>query len=363
MFSQNKYRMFYNVNNKVTKRQFVALLIRSGILFGLIFLFSSSRSLSEWYMRIVYPIVATILSFISALFPFSLYDLFLIVAILLFIKLILFAILRKDTISKFFFLFIRFITIIVTWFYFSWGIGYFREDFYTRNKVEEIVFDQESLRNFAVKFIDKANRCYTDCSVMDEKCIEEEIEQSYQRLYQSLNISYPNGKRKIKPMMFEKLFTKMGISGYFGPFLNEAHVNYYSLNFSLPFTIAHEMAHQFGIAVESEANLFAFIVCSKSDDKRIRYSAYISTLAYVLYDIQRFLPDEYQSMVATIRPEIITDIQRNRAHWLAARNESLSNMQDKVYDSYLKTNKISSGQENYSEVIGLLISSYDIFDY
>lgn len=353
--------MFSRLNKRVTNRQLMVLLIKSGILFALIFLFSLSKDLSEWYMRFVYPLVAGILSFISSLFSFSLYDLFLIVTILLLIKLIVFAIIRKYSISKFFFLFIRFVTIIVAWFYFSWGIAYFREDFYERNKVPEIVFEEESLRNFAVRFIDDINRYYTDCSVMDKNNIKEEIEESYHGLYQSLNISYPNGKRKVKPMMFEKLFSKMGISGYFGPFFNEAHVNYYSLNFSLPFTMAHEMAHQFGIAAESEANMYAFIVCTHSDDERVRYSAYISTLGYVLNDIHKFIPDEYQSMVDSIRPEIIADIQNNRAHWLAARNESLSNMQDKVYDTYLKTNKISSGQENYSEVVALLISSYDKF--
>ncbi len=140
-------------------------------------------------------------------------------------------------------------------------------------------------------------------------------------------------------------------------------MNDYSLNFTYPFTLAHEMAHQFGIATESEANLYAFIVCVGSEDERIRYSAYVSTLLYLMNDAAYFLPDEVESLTSPIRTEIIADLRRNREHWLVVRNKSLSEVQDRGgYDAYLKTNKVSSGgRENYSEVVGLLISSYDIY--
>ena len=162
-------------------------------------------------------------------------------------------------------------------------------------------------------------------------------------------------------MIFEPLYSKMGVSGYFGPFFNEIHVNNYGLPFTYPFTLAHEMAHQYGIAPESEASLYAFIICAGSSDPLVRYSAYVSVLGYLLRDARRLLPDDYDLLISTIRPEIIADLQRNSAHWIAARNETLSDTQDKMYDVYLKTNQVSSGRDNYSEVVGLLVSSYDVF--
>ncbi|MDR2816686.1 MAG: DUF3810 domain-containing protein [Proteiniphilum sp.] len=347
-------------SDKATKRKLALWLVIAGGLFAVVFAFSLSTTLSEWYMRGAYPVVATVFSFISALFPFSLYDLFLIVAALWLIKLIVFVIIRKTAFSKFLRSLIRFVTVIVAWFYFGWGIAYFREDFYSRCDVAETSFDPGVFRDFAVRFIDHINRYYTDCTDMDKAGVRREVELTYQVLHKPLNIPYPNGKRRVKPMMFETVYSKMGISGYFGPFFNEPHVNEYGLNFTYPFTLAHEMAHQFGVAAESEANLYAFVVCARSDDEKIRYSAYVSTLRYVLNDIRRFLPEEYESLALSIRPEIIADLKRNREHWLAARNESLSNVQDKMYDAYLKTNKVSSGQANYSEVVGLLVSSYDV---
>lgn len=353
-------------NRRVEKRKRTRTLVVSLLLFALIILFSFSPALSEWYMRVVYPAVAALLSFISGLFPFSLYDLFLIAAVLWLLMLIRFAIARRTGLVRFLFSLLRFVTVIVAWFYFSWGIAYFREDFHTRSNVEGILYDSEQFREFAVRFIDQANRSYAgrtgmNPAGMDKDVIRQEIESVYWKLHRPLQIAYPNGKRRVKPMLFEPLYSKTGVSGYFGPFFNEIHVNNYSLNFTYPFTLAHEMAHQFGVGPESEANLYAFVVCATSNNERVRYSAYASTLRYVLNDVYRFLPDEYESIYLSVRPEILADLKRNREHWLAARDESLSNAQDKVYDAYLKTNKVSSGQVNYSEVVGLLVSSWDTF--
>jgi hypothetical protein len=66
--------------------------------------------------------------------------------------------------------------------------------------------------------------------------------------------------------------------------------------------------------------------------------------------------DDYQALLSAIRPEVIEQYQRNRAHWLELYSPLMGKVQDWVYDLYLKGNKIGSGQKNYSEVIGLLIS-------
>ncbi len=342
---------------EIGKGRYIGLLLMASGLFVLIFLFRLSPTISEWYIRVIYPLVAVVLSFFSNLFPFSLFDLFLIGAVLLLIKMIVTAIIRRITFIHFLFSLIRFITVIVAWFYFSWGIAYFREDFYDRSNISEKKFDPEIFRDFVIEFIENANFYYVDYRDMEQEEVRQKIESSYQALYQQLRISHLNGKRRPKPMMCEGAYSKMGVSGYFGPFFNEIHVNNYSLNYTYPFTLAHEMAHQFGVAMESEANLYGFLACACSSDEKIRYSAYVSTLGYLLSDMRKFLPDEYNRLVSTIRPEIIADLQRNREHWLAARDDSLSEAQDKVYDAYLKTNKVTSGQANYSEVVGLLVST------
>lgn len=344
------------------KRNFICLFIFSAIVLASVVLFSRNASLSEWYMMRIYPAVATFLSAISAMFPFSVYDVFIVIALLYLLKLILFVMIKQTPFKVFFFSLVRFVTILIAWFYFSWGISYFRKDYYSRTNIQETSFNADNLREFTSYFITQANNSYVEFEIIEKEKTRKEIERVYKHISEPLAINWPNGKRKVKKMVFESLFTKMSISGYYGPFFNEIHVNSYSLNFTYPFTLAHEMAHQFGIAKESEANLYAFIVCTNSDDERIRYSAYASTIIYILNDVRVLIPDEYEEILNSVNPKIIEDLQHNRKHWLSARNETLSDVQDKAYDAYLKGNRISSGRENYSEVVGLLISSYDSFN-
>jgi len=348
-------------NRNMGYGRWARLLVKTALLLAVLFVFSRSVSLSEGYMQTVYPVLAIAFSFVSSLIPFSLYDIFVIFGMLCYLTIIIRAIVCKKRFSEFMHTFLLFTVALTGWFYFAWGIAYFRKDFYARCDVPKIEFEKENFKDFALRFIDDANRAYVDYSYMDKNDVRRKIEGLYKEKHTQLVIAYPNGKRRSKPMLFESVYSKMGISGYFGPFFNEIHVNSYGMNFSYPFTLAHEMAHQFGVALESEANLYAFVVCAASDDPQIRYSAYSSVLMYVLNDIYRFLPDDFEALKAQIRPGIIADLRAKREHWLAARNQTLSDAQSKVYDAYLKTNKIASGHENYSEVVGLIVSSYGRF--
>lgn len=341
------------------KKKLIRLLIITLAAILVIALFSRTPTLSEWYIQNVYPFISTALSSVSGLIPFSVYDLFIVVALLYLLKLILFLIIRQTSFKKFLYLLLRFTVVLVLWFYFGWGISYFRKDYYSRTDNQQSQYNAENLLNFTNRFIADANNSYVEFDVLEKEGVRLDLENSYNKLSESLSINYPNGKRVPKKMIFEPLYSKMGVSGYFGPFFNEIHVNNYGLNFTYPFTLAHEMSHQFGIASESEANLYAFLVCINSDDERIRYSAYVSIIGYLLNDIYTHLPEQYETIINSISPEIIADLQRNRKHWLAARNATLSSAQDRAYNAYLKSNRVSSGTENYSEVVGLLISSYD----
>ena len=120
--------------------------------------------------------------------------------------------------KEFIYLVVRLIILLIAWFYFSWGIAYFRKDFNTRCNIPKTEYNSENFKNFVVRFIDDANRAYTDCGEINKESIRLEIELQYNIARSFLGINYPNGKRRPKPMMFESVYSKMGVSGYFGPF-------------------------------------------------------------------------------------------------------------------------------------------------
>ena len=77
----------------------------------------------------------------------------------------------------------------------------------------------------------------------------------------------------------------------------------------------------------------------------------------VLGNARRLMSEEeYAELFNRIRPEIIELAQKNQQYWMEKYSPLIGDIQNFIYDLYLKGNKIQSGRKNYSEVIGLLIS-------
>jgi hypothetical protein len=72
--------------------------------------------------------------------------------------------------------------------------------------------------------------------------------------------------------------------------------------------------------------------------------------------LRKISPDRYREIAGRIDPRIMADYRAIQEHWQKTLSPTLSAMQDKVYDTYLKTNKQPSGILSYSEMTGLLIA-------
>jgi hypothetical protein len=238
----------------------------------------------------------------------------------------------------------------------SWGIAYFRPDFHERFGVQPPKEDREFFETFVERYIDLLNRAYITEPHFNVQEIDNEIEVLYAKHHEAVRFPYPCGWRRTKKTLTEPLMTRMGISGYFDPFFNEVHVNNYALPITYPYTLAHDKAHQFGIANEAECNLFATVICTSSNHPLVRYSGYLQTVSYLLSNLRKISPDHYREIVGQIDPRIVADYRAIQEHWQKALNPTLSAVQDKVYDAYLKTNKQQSGILSYSEMTGLLVA-------
>ena len=74
---------------------------------------------------------------------------------------------------------------------------------------------------------------------------------------------------------------KLEILGIYSYFTGESNINVHYPDYGIPFTVAHELAHQRGISRENEANFIAFLVCIRSDSEFVRYSGYINMFEYL----------------------------------------------------------------------------------
>lgn len=310
------------------------------------------------YSRLLYPLIARLISPISNIFKFSIDDIFYVLLFFIFLVLLILLIIRKISFAKTGKIMLNILAVTYILFYFLWGFNYFREDLNVRLKLEKHEPNTKAFLAQLKKLVENTNKSWVSFDNWDINVADQNIEKSYKKLAPALKIKYPAGKRKPKSITISRFFAQAGISGYYGPFFNEVHVNSTILPIEYPFILAHEKAHQFGITNEAEANFYAWLVCTKSNSKQLQYPANLHVLQYFLY--QGYQLEEYADVIAKLDKRVKKDLQTIREHWMSMRNEKIDEAASKVNDFYLKTNKIKEGVKEYSGVVKFVMDySYD----
>jgi hypothetical protein len=161
-----------------------------------------------------------------------------------------------------------------------------------------------------------------------------------------------------KPVFFSRLMTRLGLSGIFSPFTGEPNYNAEQPDWDLPYTIAHEMAHQRGFAREDEANFIAFLVCRRAVHPYLRYSGYLRSLRVLSALQPQVAPERYAEIVASLGQGPLRDAQASAEFWRQGRSKRLSRAAERANNTYLQANRVRSGIRNYGEVTALIIGYY-----
>lgn len=309
--------------------------------------------IEHFYSQTVYPLIAKTLSNFSSVFTFSLDDVFYSLLLITPLVLVFLLILRKISFITCGKIIVNTIASIYLLFYFFWGFNYFRENLAERLEIQDSEADKKAFIETTENIITHTNSLYSSFN-LDKNAVDSLVEESYKNLASVLKIKYPMGTRNDKKITFSGFFAKSGITGYFGPFFNEVHVNKKALPMEYPFILAHEKAHQLGVTSEAEANFYAWIVCSYSSSREIQYSANLVILYHFI--IQAYPLDEFPDLVKKIDPKVRKDINNRRAYWQELRNEKLDKAASKANDVYLKTNKIKAGIKDYRGVVEHLMN-------
>ena len=146
----------------------------------------------------------------------------------------------------------------------------------------------------------------------------------------------------------------MGFGGYLNPFTLEAQVNTLKPTYSIPMTCVHEMAHQFGIASESECNFIGYLVAQKSDNLYLNYSAYTYALKTCLSKIRKKDPILYHIFLNQLNTGVKNNFDESYHYW--NNHQSFIDKGFKwFYDNFLKLNQQPDGLNSYSKFIDLVI--------
>ena len=160
-----------------------------------------------------------------------------------------------------------------------------------------------------------------------------------------------------KRIMLSEPMTYTHISGVYTFFTGEANINVNFPDYTLPFTAAHEFAHQRGIAREDEANFVAFLVCAASDDQYIRYSAYINLFEYVANALYSADSQMYSKVYVTLPSEAKLEMAAYSKFFNKYRDSVASDVSETVNNTFLTVNG-TEGTRSYGMVVDLAVAYY-----
>lgn len=350
------------MNSKKTYKILTVLLLMQWAFLRIIAQYPAE--IEKYYSNGLYIYISKFLNILFGWIPFSVGDILYAILVIVILKNIFITIKNKKiNLKNTLFKIGGFISVLFFLFHLNWGLNYFRQPVYKILNFENEKYTTNELVDFTKKLIVKINQVQfsitkNDTIIVNNDLNKPEIQEISYNVYDQFQEKYPqfpHKNLKVKHSLFSLPLTYMGFAGYLNPLTNEAHVNYLIPKNTYPMIVCHELAHQAGIASESEANFIGYLATTNSDDVYFNYSGYLMAVRFCLYEIFQKDPEKFELLKLELNKGILKDIQQSEAFW-----ESYQNWTEKYfktfYDNFLKANNQKDGMKSYNKVVAFLIN-------
>jgi Protein of unknown function (DUF3810) len=156
-----------------------------------------------------------------------------------------------------------------------------------------------------------------------------------------------------KETIIDWYFRRAAVDGMTNPFFLEILVQSDLLPFERPFVTAHEWSHLAGVADEGEANFVGWLACVRGSPAA-QYSGWLFMYSELLSVSSR---TDRVGIAAALAAGPREDLQAIRERVARHVSPRLSAAGWRVYDSYLKANRVESGAASYGEVVQLALGA------
>lgn len=351
--------------NKIYVKKNKILLLVSLILFAfsaLIYAICSfSQRFADIYSFFISSRIRSITSFLTGWFEFSLFEWMLYLAPLVFAVILILVVIKKMRIKSV----LCFLCLIASFCLFlfvnSFGVCYFCSPLEERLEIDRKSIDRKELYNSSITVLEKLEssleqvifkKVGSSHMTDDWKTVCKKIDKGFDEL----RAEYPfisESNSVAKRITASELMTYTHISGMFMPLTGEANVNTNYPDYVVAFSIAHEKAHQRGIAGEDEANFVAFLALINSGDSYLEYCGYLSMYDYFLDSMYEYDLEMYRHMIEKCDKRILGEMYAYSVFFDKYRNSKASNVADTVNDTYIKAMGESDGVKSYGKVVEL----------
>lgn len=244
-----------------------------------------------------------------------------------------------------------------------WGVFYYGDDFMAQSGLKREKISAEQLAETTAWYAALANE-YASQVPRDERGVCELDRRAVlarsPEVYRGLEQRFPcleGPEVHAKGMLFSRVMSSIDFTGFFFPLTAEANVNTDFPSSLFPSTVAHELAHQRGVAKEQEANFVAVLACLDYGEPAYVYSA--ALLAYThlgnaLYGADRAA---WEQVYGELSDEVKRDFAANRLYWQQFETP-VQKVSNTVYEGFLQSYDQEMGLKSYGACVDLLVNYY-----
>jgi len=251
------------------------------------------------------------------------------------------------------------LAIVWVWLIFQvlWGFNYYRENVGVQFALVDREPSPNELRQLTTYLLNETNGYAEGRSTLkfnkgNELLVVLEAYDSIAKQYPFLTYANPS----FKTSLFGVMGSYMGYGGYYNPFSGEAQVNDQLPVFLLPFTSAHEVAHQLGYAKESDANFVGYLASMYSTDSSLKYSANLEMFLYANAALKKYESAASKKLYDSLGSIARHDLKIYKSY-IQKYQGPIDEFTTRFYTQFLHLNNQPEGMQSYSRVV------YWLFNY
>ncbi len=237
----------------------------------------------------------------------------------------------------------------------TWGLNYRRVPLAEKLQFDAAGASPEAARTLLAAAVDCLNALYERAHAAGAVAdvTNSPLAAGFGRAQRDLGARRVARPGRPKRTLLEIYFRRAAVDGMTDPYLLETLVTGDLLPFERPFVVAHEWSHLAGYADEGEANFVGWLTCLRGAEAD-QYSGWLFLYGELVATVSGADRAELASRLAAgpraDRRAIAERLRRNVSPQVAAAGW-------RVYDRYLKANRIEAGTASYAGVVRLVLGS------
>jgi hypothetical protein len=317
-----------------------------------------AAAVDRWYAGGVYAALQPLVTSISNLAPFALFDVLVAVVGIAWIARAFRDLWRRGGRRRGA---VRIATRTVVWsavcylaFLACWGLNYRRPRFRDTPAYDPSAVTAAAAVEASRVSVTRLNALFAPAHAARfpvDSTIDPALAAGFARALRDIGVAREVVPARPKRTAFDWYFRRAGVDGMTDPYWLETLIAGGLLPVERPFVVAHEWSHLAGITDEGEANFAGWLSCLRASPP-IAYSGWLFLYSELARAVGRA---DRAAMTESLAPGPRGDLRAIRERYTREVSPRIADAGWRVYDSYLKANRIEAGAASYDEVVRLVL--------